>query len=236
MKTLQERIDLTIERRKMTERGMAVGIEKNNVQLIALNTHQVFKYSLMCALCHWRYGQDPTPWLRRALVDFLSAYRYLADARKLDDVEIPTDVAQIVAFLINEPNELPQLDPNDTPYADCALDRILVNVFNKRNALTVPTELLKKLGSKKRQALSCKSYNTYFAILQASQKGEDIGPLIIEAELNYKARAKDAFYSGGEQTEGGNADNDAVVDYRLAAILKFVGHQSPSVHAWKWSL
>jgi hypothetical protein len=232
--TAQEEIEFFTEQLGMSQKGMLIGIAKSNIQLVRLNTYQMFVCALMCAMVHWRQGIAPTSWLNRALDDFKKAYKYLADANQLGNVNIPTDLAQMVAFLIDAHHDLPALDVNDTDSADCALDRSLANLLNRRCDESTPVELLKKLGSKKRQSLACKTYTNYYAIIEGSRKGDDIGALITEAEANYKAREKDAFFSGGEQIEGGNGDNDSVVDFRLAVVLKFVGYKSDSIHAWKW--
>jgi hypothetical protein len=93
---------------------------------------------------------------------------------------------------------------------------------------------LDKLSIKRRQALAAKSYKTYLALLDRLHDLSLTDDLVREAEQNYNRRSKDPFYEGGPTYMGGGPDNPYVVDFTLAAILKFIDWPGESIHKLRW--
>jgi len=93
---------------------------------------------------------------------------------------------------------------------------------------------LAKLYKSKRYLLAAQTYNLYFDVLNCSEETLKVQDVIVIAEKLYRKRASNGFFSGGNAIEGGGPDNDIVVDYRLAAILKKINYQGSSIHCWNW--
>jgi hypothetical protein len=88
------------------------------------------------------------------------------------------------------------------------------------------------LRRSKRAALACDTYALYQRLLQAN--ANEVDSLVRQAEVLFRKRARNGFYGGGPQTQGGGPDNDFTVDYRLAAILKKLGYTGETIHLWRW--
>ena len=83
------------------------------------------------------------------------------------------------------------------------------------------SDLLSRIASKKRLSLLAATYENYRLVAAAMRNGDEaILELAARGADLFKKRRRDAYYSGGRQTEGGGLDNAHVVDYRLAAMLK----------------
>lgn len=83
----------------------------------------------------------------------------------------------------------------------------------------------------KRTSLVCETYAMYERLLKTP--ANEAEPLVREAEILFRKRAKNGYLSGA-QTEGGGSDNAHTVDYRLAAILKKIGYSGETIHLWRW--
>lgn len=210
------------------EHGAALARSNGNVQLLALNARQSFKAHLMCGLILWRQGEDPRKHMEGALKAVTDAKRTINS----DSVQLPESKAMLVASLLGASYDFNLLD-DESP--DGALDRCL-SVCAEQSDSTVAAAAIaafKKQGL--RTELLIQSYSAYFSIRKPEATPAERQGLVKHSEQLFKRRATDAYYRGGEQTEGGGPDNGLVVDYRLALVIKQAGMEPESEHSWRWS-
>ena len=201
---------------------------------MAVNGRQLFKSKFMQALILWRKGEDPRSTLESCVNRLFECaddlFQFNPDAKV--GVDLPLEKAMLLTFLTERHLDIPWgFSEIDVP--DRRLDYLLATALRSGFALEVPVAL-DILAEKKECDLSVRSYRTYFEILDHSVVNVPIEKLVQVAEEQFRGRAKDNFFSGGDQTEGGGSDNDLVVDYRLAAVLKAVGYAGVSVHKTIW--
>lgn len=218
-----------------SEKGILTAKLAGNYQLLAFNGRQVFKSRLMQGLILWRHGNNPRPPIESAVNTTQDVMGDLLALNPLANIEmdLPLSAAAILGFLIDRPFGLEQsisnlLEPN------LCLDSLLASHLNGNLFTAEIKEELNKLNLQKGCGLAARTYQTYFEIIDQAKERNSITDLIGQAENLFLLRAKDGFYSGGEQTEGGGPDNKIVVDYRLAAVLKQVNHIEESIHRWRW--
>lgn len=103
--------------------------------------------------------------------------------------------------------------------------------------------LLAKVAAQKRRKLVNETYATYMEIVASARQGDSSSAVaaVLRAAANYNKRARNAYYSGCPQIEGGGPDNEHVVDYRLAALIRMcLPDQGASltgdaaIHVWRW--
>ena len=203
---------------------------RNEPTLLEFNTGDAAQNYLMSALIDWRHQfADPRPKLQLALETGLTALETLPSldsptplpARfrfydivfvgQLIDAKIPAACQPLIKKCCAAEEVEPRLD-----YALAAA------------VLGAPEELKQVIaGGKfsKRQKLLKQTYQTYAQLLAGDATAMEA------AESNFLARAKDQYYSGGPEIEGGGPDNVHVIDYRLASIIKSQGMQPNSIHA-----
>jgi len=215
------------------ERGILVAQSTRNYQLFALNSGQLFKSQLMCALSSWRQGEDARQLMTLAVENLGRNAQALSELDVTGNslLGLPLERAQIVSFLIDTPGWRESCGHEFTS-ADKKLDAALASLLiSSRTSVDVEYELRELF---KASALAADSYRLYFEILSLEPTGHEVSSAIEKAERNFECRARDPFYSGGDQTEGGGADNSLVLDYRLAAVLKKIQYVGPSIHRWSW--
>jgi hypothetical protein len=78
---------------------------------------------------------------------------------------------------------------------------------------------VKSVSRAKRTSLLGETFLTYFDLM-AIERSDDSSAIELtrQALASFVRRKRDAYYSGGVAYEGGGLDNDAVIDYHLAAI------------------
>lgn len=216
-------------------RGLEVAKSSRNLQLAALNFRQMFKEHLMCGLIKWRQQENPTSYFDDAIRLITEAATTLpAWASSFNIGEgLPLGRASLLASLTGAPFDLGQLE-NSTLPVDVRLDCLLANASPSAKAMDLANALIGELRGGKRTALAAETYENYFHILASESNFARIEELLKKGEALFAKRARDAFFSGGDQTEGGGPDNALVVDYRLALALKKVRYGSDSMHAWVW--
>ncbi|WP_433693381.1 hypothetical protein [Herbaspirillum seropedicae] len=216
-------------------RGLDLAKSSKNSQLAALNFRQVFKGHMMCGLIKWRMGEAPVIHFEeavRSMCDALATFKAWGGAFDHKGA-LPLARAAIVARLLGLPFDLPSVEEKILP-PDVCLDYLLANAEPSYNAKDLPLALINELKCAKDSGLAVQTYENYFDILSSQDSAERLSYLVQKGVSLYDQRARDAFYSGGEQTEGGGPDNTFVVDYRLALVLKKVRGSSDVLHAWKW--
>lgn len=101
---------------------------------------------------------------------------------------------------------------------------------------------LETFAGDRRLALQCQISSAYMEIIENSAR-EDQGQAMRAADRAaslFSRRRRDPYFSASGE-DGGGPDNDHVVDYRLAAILRkcvptFSGPVKPelAIHMWQW--
>jgi len=230
----QESLDFFATQLARASKGLEVARESRNLQLAALNTRQMFKGHLMCGLIKWRQGASPVLHLQDAIRVVSESSELLRgwDASFEPIENLPSSRAALLASLLGLPFEVRWPEKADIA-ADVHLDYVLAEgrgAADFEQARAIVARLLEG----KTTSLVGETYQTYSEILSAQPGSEALTTLVEKAEVLFAKRGRDAFFSGGDQTEGGGLDNELVVDYRLGVALKKVGYSGPSIHAWVW--
>ncbi len=195
------------------------------------------------ALLRWRRGESPVPDMKAALTISDEMLAAITDWQLDDDILIGKggawELVRYICYLLNHsaalPSEkLPLIRENRSQHADVALDYCILDALEGREWRSRSAAPLQQLDLVKRQALAAETYRTYFALLETDGDEQRVSDLVRAAEVNYKKRARDAFFDGGTTYMGGGPDNPYVVDFVLAAILKHIGWKGDTVHNWKW--
>jgi predicted DNA-binding transcriptional regulator len=225
------------------KKGISVAKLSGNYQLLAHNSRQLFKAQLMQGLIKWRDGNSAREIFEECILSIKSNDEFLSTLEKETKIltDLPIEKAMIIAFLIekefqvNFNGEVREI-LNSLDTAERKLDYILALTLNSNSLLEVYREeiskQIKSLEKNLQFDLMAKSYKVYFDILEKFFNNFQINDSIKLAEELYISRESNNFFSGGEQTEGGGADNKIVLDYRLAAVLKKVRYVGGSVHGW----
>lgn len=212
------------------EKGILAARNSGNGQLLCLNSRQMFKSLLMQGLMKWRGSNDPKVFLGQALDGLMSSVQLLSEINMNQQPgrELPLEKGGIVASLLGREFlssfEESAVDP--VRQLDIDISRALLSDSSSGPQISVNDSVL----TQKAGAVAARTYAVYADILQ----GRGGADLVAEADDLFVKRRKDAFYCGGDHTEGGGKDNLIVVDYRLAAILKRVGYKDDSIHQWWW--
>ncbi|CAN7568512.1 hypothetical protein LJR129_004129 [Acidovorax sp. LjRoot129] len=230
----QESLDFFATQLSRSSKGLEVAHASRNLQLAALNTRQMFKGHLMCGLIKWRQGESPVR-------HFEDAVRVVSESSELlrswdtsfEPIEnLPSSRAALLASLLGSPFESGSPEKADLA-ADVHLDYLLAEAREAAGSQQARA-IVARLLEGKRTSLAGETYQTYFEVLSAQPGSEALTTLVGKAEALFTKRGRDAFFSGGDQTEGGGPDNALVVDYRLGVALKKMGYRGPSIHAWAW--
>lgn len=230
--TPEESINFFAGQLERSFNGLAVAQASRNWRLAAVNYGQLFKCHLMQGLISWRLQQDPTQSLCKAVAVVADGISTLRTLSELQDAEksLPIGKAALIASLTSKRFEVANAACDNLPF-DLQLDFLLAT---STPADTEPALLVAELSKGKRTSLAADTYQNYFDILASGGDSERIEELTKKGEVLFAKRARDSFFSGGDQTEGGGPDNSLVVDYRLAVALKRAGKRSNSLHAWAW--
>ncbi|MCB5184693.1 hypothetical protein LG201_05705 [Methylobacillus gramineus] len=230
--TPQESLSFFAGQLERSSNGLAVAQASRNWRLAAVNYGQLFKCHLMQGLISWRLQQDPTESLCEALAVVAEGISTLRTLSHLPDAEknLPIGKAALLASLTGKRFEVANAACATLPF-DSQLDFLLAT---SRPIDTKPALLIAELRKSKRTSLAAETYQNYFDILASEGDSERIEDLTKQGELLFVKRARDSFFSGGDQTEGGGPDNSLVVDFRLAVALKRARKRSNSLHAWAW--
>lgn len=193
------------------------------------------------ALIGWRTGLiDPAAELRVTveLSERAVGYARSPGAAVFRDL-LDTRPGAYAALLIGQPenttlDELERLavpkPPRDIP-EDIPLSAWLASVL-RGNSSGGGRLLVERLGRQKRLALLAHTFANYFDLA-------DLGPTdaSVAADLTtiavdlFKRRRKDSFFGGGIQYQGGDAYNDIVIDFHLAAVWRVRGWDPSSLPA-----
>ncbi|NWB95771.1 hypothetical protein HX882_07720 [Pseudomonas gingeri] len=211
--------------------------QSGNYQMLAFTSRQLFKSQLILGLMVWRHGENPRPYLEKAVDRALTSIAAMTalNAQTVPERDFLVENLKTIAFLVDKPMAV-EADYQLIEAPDRRLDCLLaseINTDKKSNSYTLIDAEISKLRKKTTAQLAAETYQTYFELLHESN-AKNIDKKVKEVEKLYLRQASDSFYSGGEKTEGGSLDNGSVVDYRLAAILKKINYHGSSIHRWGW--
>ncbi len=226
-KTPQQRVVLCVQHAERSSRGLEAARASGNCELIALNIQQGFDACLKQGLINWRFRlESPVPSLSEAVkrIDAgLAILDSLGIAKKLKDVT--AERAWIVNYLLNRSFRI--ID-DETLRADRLLDAVLAGGLLGDWNQTAWDTGMEQLEMLEGTALAVETYSTYCRMLNGPD--EDVASLADSASKLFELRAKDAFFDGGDATEGGGLYNSITVDYRFAAIIKKLGLEIDCIH------
>lgn len=217
-----------------SQNGINIGKSKSNYQLVALNYRQSFKSKLMQGLISWRIeSENPKQHIIGAVNvanEAVIELKSLGSKNLADDFAI--DTASILSLLAGKDFKMPEFSTKGIVF-DRLLDFELAKSLQGKNNQTEWLNVLKGQKPTKRINLCLETYSTYHELLfnKDITKTEE---LVRKAEELFLKRLNDAFFTGSESTESGGLNNNVTVDYRLGAILKFIGYKGQSMHLWRW--
>lgn len=191
--------------------------------------------AMMVGLIQWRQGTNPAASLRR-VIEFATQGRELLNRIDNDQEHwkyAPFYRAIYVHGILDE-----MMDPDRYSRCDFSMWRNArletMQIFLDYAVITAartgtPPEgwdsLVSSFGAKKPHKLAAETYVEYVALVLALKDGQREKASVSVQRLSklFASRKTNSFYSGGAQCEGGGADNDQIVDFRLAAILRTFG-------------
>lgn len=230
VKTTEQILENYREHAERSKQGFDSAQTSQNLELAAFNLGQVLKACLMQGLIGWRTDLASPCGAFQDCLEFVGKTYSVCQSMKADCLlEIPLEKTLFIAFVLHESPV--RFDFHEL-VADRCLDAILgYGLLDKwdHEAWTCALDQLRRM---KGTALAVDSYTTYHQLLHSALG--DPKPLVERAISLFAKRKSNAFYSGGEQTDGGGPYNAITVDYRLAAIMKKIGYDSDSVHSWRW--
>jgi len=230
-------IEIFTQQTIRAENGYLNAQQTGSYQLLALCSRQFFKSQLALGLIKWRNNEDPRPNFEKAIERAVTNIPELSKLSTLAVIEedFRLENLKIIAFLLDKTTEL-EINLESVKETDRRLDCLLASTICDRVNLKIDTQThieILKLFKNKRTSLAAKTYETYFEILH-NPNAKNVEEVVKKAENLYLDRSSDSFYSGGDTTDGGGPDNDIVVDFRLAAVLKKINYQGNSIHRWNW--
>jgi hypothetical protein len=226
--TCDQMVNFCHEQAESWRRAAESAAKSSNCEDAAPLVVQSALQSLLEGLIRWRVNiGSPVP----ALQDMVRQIRGSLEVLRSMPVRAGVVSAQatVIAFLVNE---APVGPDTGVLAADCLLDAALGYALRDRWDHPTWKGGLGELQSSEHTALSAETYSTYYRLLRA--QSDEVDGLVARAVVLFEDRRDDPFYMGGPQTEGGCVDNDVVVDYRLAAVMKKIGYQGENIHRWRW--
>jgi hypothetical protein len=215
-----------------SEEAAATALRDGKADLVFFNLRGVVTHQLELALYHWRVGDNPVSFLEGAVAAAdraIEVHEAHPDWPGLEEVNFV--LVRYLTFLLDREDRFaPYVGLLDAP--DALLDYGLVETLHDRRPAEQTYVVLQKVEEVKRLALLARTYRTYFEILGA--RGVALPAKVAEAERNYAERKRDGFYAGGAEYSGGGPANPHVVDFVLAAVLKKVDYEGPSIHRFRW--
>lgn len=206
---------------------------RDNVILFSQNADNIFRYNVGLGMLVWREGGNPRPFLTEA-IDEIERYRDDLASRAMNTTKLPIRTAAIIASLLDRQSEFELGDCELDACGDLFLDCCLAKRLQGRPVDEGIQAGFEQLRKAKRHTLAIRTYEAYFHLIDLDASSAEVDKGLPIAEANYAARRKDSYYSGGPDIEGGGKYNDMVIDYRLAAVIKYRGIDRDSVHRWRW--
>ena len=203
---------------------------------------------MMVALMRWRLNEgNPAPELGRTLTLAQEA------AERLENLgpgqphwkSYNFALGIFAGIILNSkaPSSLTQHLPDLTefcnPTADTIcplLDAALCQSISSQEPVGAHQQLLDFTSDRERLRLLHDTYSLYFQLISEGRAGTSCQETVSQLDTLFSKRRSDEFFAGGIDTDGGGPDNDLVVDYRLAAIIRFASIPSvESKHCWTLS-
>jgi len=254
--TASETVAFYGEQAARSGKGIAVALERNDFFLAQLNYNGLLNERLMQGLIQWRHQLgDPSVPFSLAIDELSNAYSVL---ERLGGGQYPIwegfhfHDLELIEFLVGRECSSEIADEviqgwNGKPrdFADTMLSMALLHALCTGDLSPRWNELMSAASGNKRMKLLAETFQEYGRIITCAARGD--GPAAIDAvehcgEL-FKKRKRDSYYSGGTSVFGGGLDNNFVVDYPLAALVKrFVPKEAlfrlssdAAIHLWRWA-
>ncbi len=233
--TPRQMAEFFVEQGELFHQGMVETADLSPEELV-FSAAETFKAKAVAGLILWRHGlSDPRDQLGEAVA---TARQFLegkgSQARNV--TEFPIASACYLAELCSQPwaamrdligGAIPR--PTRLVATEQSLDGTLLDAMG---GASLPHSWPDGVANK--PSLLVLSYRCYGTLIRA--RPEQRQPLVREAETLFRKRRRDGYYSGGSQLHGGGPDNDHVVDFVLAAVLKHIGASALSIeHGWRGS-
>jgi hypothetical protein len=229
-KTPAQILQSHVRRVEQSRRAWEDARSSGNWDVVALNVAETFRGCLFQGLLRWRHGfGSPVPPLQEAVGWMQKGIDQLKASGERSLIEIPAELAGIVSFLVEMP---PPSAVATTPQADRLLDAVLAKALRGDWDSEFWESGLQDLRKVKGSGLSVETYVTYAQLLHAATPRQ--AELINRAEDLFRQRARNGFFAGGYETDGGGPYNALAVDFRLAAIMKKLACSQESIHRWRW--
>ncbi|MBF03671.1 MAG: hypothetical protein CMP76_10280 [Flavobacterium sp.] len=238
MKTPQDHIEFYKEQEQIFTNGLVYcqNLTEDKLYLSIFNIEQIFICNLMIGLIEWRINQNPKLQLIKAITHFekeLSKLKELEDYKKFQNPFLII-TANYFAYLCNQECNL-VINPLVTKDEHYNIEYYLFNSISKSSNFKPEIETsFYKINKSKKHKLVFDSYTNYFQILEAFENNENLNNKIEIAESLFTKRANNSYYSNGHEIDGGYLNNNLVIDFRLAVILKKIDYKGNSIHKWNW--
>jgi hypothetical protein len=194
------------------------------------NSHHAYLCQCMVGLLIWRGGSNPTEALSKALaVAELVPANYEVAGFPYLWVNFDVASAGLLAILleVEVPASLKAVLPSEDlilratrEYSAQALSLSLTAVLMGRSQPEFLDAVLSAVPKIRRLSLLRETFECYRDLLDPDGTYATFIERVRHAESLFLRRKRSDYFSGGRQVDGGGPDNDFVVDYRLAAILK----------------
>ena len=228
-------------------------LDKNDYNLITLNYSEKFNAHLMVALIDWRHElRNPFKSLSNA---FLVAEESIDIFNRIDSskehwksfdytsalfvsILIDASAQKLKTSLCDIDNWKSHINQN----TDSVLETCIIKALYEGEEPKQWEGIIAHMGKRKRIALLTRTYSNYMSIINDLRAGNQFTSEehVREAIKLFNLRSQDSYYEGGLSISGGGPDNAHVVDFILAAIIKFIRIENlkfaeniDSFHFWK---
>jgi hypothetical protein len=221
---------------------------KRDFTLCTLNLRGAFDSVLLDGLIQWRHGlASPVATLRELLTHVSEERSAASEVDWKDRTWWGISSAVVISYLLDSKfaidfrAELPARSEwarLSIEGSGPVLDAGIIAAMAEEKIPPELDALLERMTKNKRVTLAYETYTNYLEIIRRCLANAPIEDLVRRAEQLFFKRKKNAYYYSAA-TEGGGLDNDYVVDYKLAAILKWCESRNPksrveTIHAWRW--
>ncbi len=228
--------------------GLHIRLKKGDFGAIN-NTHRWLNYSFHLAVLHWRDGNSAAT--REALQGCLEAHRFRGEFLKLfpesqidrvefDDINF-SDVplfglaAFFMGGLPTRPRRLSDHafpTPKEQPYV--WLDDISMGVcaFGEEPDMESFKAALTAMARPRGSLLLAETFEFYMDVLCGKWADQPVEAMFEKHAKLWKARGRLSAIGDDMRNGGGVLGQRFAVDYRFAAVLKWIGWEGVALHSW----
>lgn len=246
--TVEQMVDLFRVQAGMSLTAVEKARKSRSYDLAAFNLSSAFDACLMTGLIQWRLGEDPRPALKGAL-DVVPLGLEVLEGLNPDGQHWKScDFSRngFLELLLDEKSS-PWPHPATAQwalfgadYASQFLDRGLLEAAQSDDEPPEWQPLLSTLRAQPRLSLLSDTYSAYLETVRAADRNLALRSAEAASRL-FSRREADDYFAGGRGTDGGGPDNEHVVDFRLAALVRARLPEAASaltpdtrLHLWRW--